>query len=94
MWLQNKEVFKAVLEEQNLEKKLDHLTEEGKKVKIFHYKLKIILLIIFQVEKMAEALEKLQEFANASRVSFLGFINGIFDAIYSIIFDSISDGRK
>jgi hypothetical protein len=33
MWLQNKEVFKAVLEEQNLEKKLDILTEEGKKVK-------------------------------------------------------------
>jgi hypothetical protein len=42
---------------------------------------------------MAEALEKLQEFANASRVSFLGFINGKF-LIYSIILDSISDGRK
>jgi hypothetical protein len=31
--MQNKAVFQAVLEEQNLEKKLDHLTEEGKKVK-------------------------------------------------------------
>jgi hypothetical protein len=42
--MQNKEVFQAVLEEQNLEKKLDQLTEEGNKVNLYLQKLKVYFL--------------------------------------------------
>jgi hypothetical protein len=47
----NKEVFKAVFEEQNLKQKFDHLTEEGKKVKIFLEISKYFLKNVFRLTK-------------------------------------------